>query len=101
MQQLPFRPHDFPEIRARLVGQRIGPAELAHARLSPRDKGRWGVYVEGVLGIPRNNLPTPDHEEGELKVTVCDAAGRFRESVKVCMRGQDPLKKLRSLILVI
>jgi hypothetical protein len=90
------------EIRQRLVNFAITNAELAGARVSLASKGKWGRFNELLLGLAPSNSPLPDlGEDGELKTTTKDLQGRFRESVKICMVGQDPIKKLQKMVLVV
>lgn len=89
-------------IRETLVGVRITREALAAAGYHPRNKGKFGLYNERLLGIEHNSSPSPDlGPEGELKTTVRDRRGQFRESIKVCMVSQDPLHKLEKIVLVI
>jgi hypothetical protein len=90
------------EIRKHLTNVAITNAALAEAGISPADKGKWGRYNERLLGLAPNNSPLPDlGADGELKTTTRDPQGRFRESLKICMVGQDPIKKLQKIVLVI
>lgn len=89
-------------IRDALVGHLITLPRLRRAGFSPRSKGKWGHYNERLLGLKTNSNPAPDFGElGELKTTVRDRNGRFRESLKICMAGHDPLAKLARVILVV
>lgn len=89
-------------VRTTLVGHLITNARLRRARIDPRSKGKWGQYNERLLGLELNNRPLPDFgEDGELKTTVRDGRGEFRESIKICMVGHDPLVKLGRIVLVI
>ncbi len=89
-------------IRRKLVGQALTKERLQAAGIDPRNKGKWGRFVEHLLGIAANSSPLPDlGADGELKTTVRDHAGDFREALRICVVGHDPLLKLRKLLLVI
>jgi hypothetical protein len=90
------------EVRRKLQGVRLTRAFVAARGIDPRDKGKWGKANERLLGIAANNLPLPDlGVHGELKTTVRDSSGSFRESLRICMLGHDPLVKLRRMVLVV
>jgi hypothetical protein len=89
-------------IRELLLGIRLTRGSVEKRGLSPRDKGKWGKAIEALLGISPNSSPLPDlGPDGELKTTVLDRAGRFRESIRICMAQHDPLVKLARIVLVI
>jgi hypothetical protein len=90
------------QIHDTLVGQVITTRRLQHAGIGVGSKGKWGQYNERLLGLDLNNRPLPDFGAlGELKTTVRDRGGEFRESIKICMIGHDPLLKLGRIVLVI
>lgn len=90
------------EVRRKLQGVRLTRDFVAARGIDPRDKGKWGKVNERLLGIAANNLPLPDlGVHGELKTTVRDRSGLFRESLRICMSGHDPLVKLRRMVLVV
>ncbi len=89
-------------VRERLVGQALTRRRLMVAGLDLRGKGKWGRFNEHLLGIPANASPLPDlGDDGELKTTVRDRAGNFREALRICVVRHDPLVKLRKIVLVI
>lgn len=89
-------------VRQRLVGQVLTKRRLAAAGFSLRGKGKWGRFNEQLLGIPANASPLPDlGDDGELKTTVRDRGGDFREALRICVVSRDPLVKLRKIVLVI
>ena len=90
------------QIRAKVNGVAITKERLNEAGINLDGKGKWGRFNEWLLGIPSNSSPLPDlGEGGELKTTVRDRVGRFRESIKICMISQDPIKKLEKIVLVV
>jgi hypothetical protein len=89
-------------VRERLAGRALTKRRLIAAGIDLRGKGKWGRYNEHLLGIPANSSPLPDlGDDGELKTTVRDRAGNFREALRICVVGHDPLIKLRKIVLVI
>ncbi len=98
----PSYPRRFERTRELLLEKRLTRRFIAKLGLDLRDKGKWGKAVERILDIPPNSSPLPDlGADGELKTTVLDRAGRFRESVRICMQGHDPLVKLAKIVLVV
>ncbi len=98
----PSSPRRFERIRELLLEKRLTRRFIEKLGLDPRDKGKWGKAVERILDISPNSSPLPDlGADGELKTTVLDRAGHFRESVRICMHGHDPLVKLARIVLVI
>jgi len=90
------------EVRQKLVGVTITLARLRALGLSAASKGKWGHFNERLLGLKANSDPSPDFgERGDLKTTVRDRGGEFRESIKIGMASHDPLPKLARIILVI
>lgn len=89
-------------VRQKLAGQALTRRRLMAAGISLRDKGKWGRFNEQLLGIAANASPLPDlGDDGELKTTVRDQAGDFREALRICVVSHDPLIKLRKIVLVI
>ncbi len=90
------------EVRRKLLGVRLTRDLVVARGIDPGDKGKWGKVNERLLGISANNLPLPDlGDQGELKTTVRDSSGWFRESLRICMVSHDPLLKLRRMVLVV
>lgn len=89
-------------VRRTLVGHVISAHRLRQAGISSASKGKWGQYNERLLGKAPDNKSAPDFGHfGELKTTVRDRSGSFRESIKICMDSHDPMEKLARTILVI
>lgn len=89
-------------VRQTLVGQALTKRRLLAAGFNLRGKGKWGRFNEELLGIAPNASPLPDlGDDGELKTTVRDGAGDFREALRICVVAHDPLVKLRKIVLVI
>lgn len=89
-------------VRRTLVGHVITAARLRRSGISPASKGKWGQYNERLLGKKPDNKSAPDFgSRGELKTTVRDRDGAFRESIKICMDSHDPMEKLGRAVLVI
>lgn len=89
-------------VRQALVGQVLTRRRLLAAGINLRGKGKWGRFNEELLGIPPNASPLPDlGDDGELKTTVRDRAGAFREALRICVIAHDPLVKLQKIVLVI
>jgi hypothetical protein len=88
-------------LRRRLVGVRLTQGLIASLGISARNKGKWGLANELLAGLTASPSKAPDLPDGELKTTVCDVRGQFREAIKVCLYPGDPLRKLEHLYLVI
>lgn len=88
-------------LRRCLEGRLLDRACLTRFGVSPRDKGKWGKANERLAGLTLSPSMEPDLEDGELKTTVRGTDGRFRESVKICMTGHSPMKKLEHIYLVV
>lgn len=96
------RERELERLKAKLVGRRLTRTLLRELGIQPNDKGKFGKAVERILGVAPNSSPLPDlGEDGELKTTVLDEEGYFRESIRICMSGHDPLIKLTRIVLVI
>lgn len=89
-------------VRRTLVGHVITAARLRRAGISTASKGKWGQYNELLLGKKPDNKSAPDFgSRGELKTTVRNRDGAFRESIKICMDSHDPMEKLGRTVLVV
>jgi hypothetical protein len=92
---------DLTALRGRLVGARLTRGLLASLGIAAGNKGKWGLANERLAGLAASPSKAPDFGDAELKTTVCDADGRFLESVKVCAYPGDPLWKLEHVYLVL
>ena len=89
------------DLRRRLVGVRLTQGLIASLGISARSKGKWGLANERLAGLMASPSKAPDLADGELKTSVCDARGQFREAMKICLYPGEPLRKLEHLYLVI
>ncbi len=89
------------ELRAKLEGKTLSLDLLRSLGLGLGDKGKWGKANELLAGLTLSPSPEPDLDGGELKTTVRQTDGRFRESLKICMSGRSPMTKLEHIYLVI